>query len=194
MIREVDLTSYLPEFMQVYTEPVAALETENPEFAIVWKAVDRLLYNRFIATADEYGISRFEKMLDLHPANEDTLESRRIRVQSRWFNKIPYTLKVLLRKLTVLCGDTDFSFTHNFTEGYTLTLYTNLSLYGQVDELEYIIHSMLPCNIVVNSKNSILCRAEGTVFLGGGIGFVDKVAIDSVGVTVDFIEINRKKE
>ena len=42
MIREVDLVSYLPEFMQSYTEPVAALEGENPEFDIMWKAVDRV--------------------------------------------------------------------------------------------------------------------------------------------------------
>ena len=107
MIREVDLVSYLPEFMQSYTEPVAALEGENPEFDIMWKAVDRVLCNRFIATADEYGISRFEKMLGIHPANEDTLESRRSRVHSKWFNRIPYTWKTLLQKLIVLCSDTD---------------------------------------------------------------------------------------
>ena len=56
MIRDVDLVSYLPPFMQTYKEPVAALEAENPEFQIIWKATDRVLYNRFISTADEYGI------------------------------------------------------------------------------------------------------------------------------------------
>lgn len=177
MIREVDLVSYLPEFMQSYTEPVAALEAENPEFAIMWKAVDRVLCNRFIATADEYGISRFEKLLGIHPANEDTLESRRSRVQSKWFNKIPYTLKVLLQKLTVLCNDTDFDLTHNFSEGYTLTLYTNLELYGQVEELENIINSMIPCNIVIDSQNSIPCNAQGTVLFGGGLVFINGFTI-----------------
>lgn len=34
MIREVDLVSYLPPFMQSYKEPVAALEAENPEFSL----------------------------------------------------------------------------------------------------------------------------------------------------------------
>ena len=58
MIREVDLVSYLPPFMQTYKEPVAALEAENPEFQIGWKATDKVLKNRFISTADEYGISR----------------------------------------------------------------------------------------------------------------------------------------
>lgn len=177
MIREVDLVSYLPEFMQSYTEPVKALEGENPEFSIMWKAVDRVLCNRFIATADEYGISRFEKMLGIHPANEDTLESRRSRVSSKWFNKIPYTWKVLLQKLTVLCNDTDFILTHNFTEGYTLTVLTNLELYGQVEELENIINSMIPCNIVIDSLNSIPCNIKGTVLFGGGLVFVNGFTI-----------------
>ena len=58
MIREVDLVSYLPPFMQSYKEPVAALEAENPEFSLMWSATDRCLRNRFISTADEYGISQ----------------------------------------------------------------------------------------------------------------------------------------
>ena len=48
MIREVDLVSYLPPFMQTYKEPVAALEAENPEIQIVWKATDKVMKNRFI--------------------------------------------------------------------------------------------------------------------------------------------------
>jgi hypothetical protein len=48
MIREVDLVSYLPPFMQSYKEPVAALEAENPEFSLMWSATDRCLRNRFI--------------------------------------------------------------------------------------------------------------------------------------------------
>lgn len=184
MIREVDLSSYLPPFMQNYKESVAALETENPEFFIVWKATDRVLYNHFIATADEYGISRFEKLLNIYPSSEDTLESRRSRVQSKWFNTIPYTMKVLLQKLVILCGDTSFSLTNNFTEGYTVTIDTDLELFGQVEELEYIINTMIPSNIVVISKNSIPCDSQATVLFGGGICFTNEFTI-----TNDFKEV-----
>ena len=103
MIREVDLASYLPGFMQSYKEPAAALEAENPEFAVIWDATNKVLYNHFISTADEYGISRFETILGIYPSEEDTVESRRSRIQSKWFDKIPYTWRVLLQKLTVLC-------------------------------------------------------------------------------------------
>ena len=169
MIREVDLVSYLPPFMQSYKEPVAALEAENPEFSLMWSATDRCLRNRFISTADEYGISRFEKMLKIYPTADDTLESRRSRVQSKWFNTIPYTWKVLLQKLLVLYGDSDFEVTGDFKTGYTLYIDTDLELYGQVEELENIINTMIPENLVVVSKNSIPCNIKGAVLFGGGI-------------------------
>lgn len=183
MIREVDLVSYLPPFMQNYKETVAALDAENPEFLVIWKATDKVLYNHFISTADEYGLSRFEKLLGIFPTSEDTLESRRSRVQSKWFNTIPYTLTVLLQKLTVLCGDTSFVFTNNFKDGYTITLITDLELYGQVEELEYIINTMMPENIDVDSRNNIPCRAEGSALFGGGICYIKTFTI-----TNDFIE------
>lgn len=177
MIREVDLVSYLPPFMQSYKEPVAALEAENPEFSLMWSATDRCLRNRFISTADEYGISRFEKMLKIHPTTDDTLESRRSRVQSKWFNTIPYTWKVLLQKLLVLCGDSDFEVTGDFKTGYTLYIDTDLELYGQVEELENIINTMIPENLVVVSKNSIPCNIKGAVLFGGGICFINEFII-----------------
>lgn len=183
MIREVDLLMYLPLFMQSYREPVEALKAENPEFMLIWNATDRVLYNRFIATADEYGISRFERMLKISPVAEDTLESRRARVQSRWFNTIPYTWRVLLQKMIVLCSDTHFVMTGDFETGYTLTLATNLELFGQVEELENMIKTMIPENIVVDSMNSIPCEAAGSALTIGGTVF-----INGFEITGDFRE------
>ena len=173
MIREVDLVSYLPPYLQEYNqETVAALKAENPEFRLVWEAANRTLYNEFIATADEYGISRFEKILNILPSKEDTLESRRARVQSRWFTEIPYTMKTLISKLIALCGDTDFEITKDFLY-YKITIETNLELFGQVEELEHIIETMIPCNMVVDSVNKIPCDAEGVGYWGGGICAVE---------------------
>ena len=91
MTREIDLVSYLPPFLAEFKEIAVTLEAENPEFVLVWNAAERVLKNEFIETADEYGISRFEKLLHIFPSTEDTLESRRARVQIRWFSSIPYT-------------------------------------------------------------------------------------------------------
>ena len=169
MIRDVDLVSYLPPFMQSYSELVAALDAEVPEFQIIWQAADRVLKNRFISTADEYGISRFEKLLSIFPSKDDTLESRRARLQSRWFNKLPYTLRILMEKLTALCSDTDFTLTHNFAVGYTLTLETHFELYGQVEELKRLVNTLVPVNIAVEVENRNSYMVSGGIDIGGGL-------------------------
>lgn len=168
MIREVDLVDYyLPPFMQKYKEPVAALKAEEPEFQLIWKAADRLLYNHFISTADEYGISRFEKLLGIFPSSEDTLESRRERVQSRWFKSIPYTLKTLINKLVTLCGDRDFTIKADFSESYTMILNVSLSIFGQVDELNEVLSYMIPQNIVVKVNNTLNYEQSASIFEAG---------------------------
>lgn len=169
MIREVDFVDYyLPPFMQSYKEPVEALKAEEPEFSLIWNATDKILYNKFISTADEYGISRYEKLLKIYPSAEDTLESRRARVQSRWFKTIPYTMKVLIDKLVNLCGDSDFFIVADFSESYTMVLNVSLSLYGQVDELNDIISYVVPQNIIVNVNNTLNYEQVAILFTAGG--------------------------
>ena len=168
MIREVNLQSYLPLFMREYQEIAATLDAENPEFRLIWNATDRVLYNEFIATADEYGISRFEKILGILPYKEDTLESRRSRVLTRWFNEIPYTMKVLIARLISICGDNNFTVTPDF-EHYTLILNVELEMFGQVDELERLLDTMMPCNMIVISTNEISHEINGSAFLGAGL-------------------------
>lgn len=45
-------------------------------------------------------------------------------------------------------------------------------MFGQVDELDYIIESMIPCNMIVISRNKIPCKASGFALFSGGICFV----------------------
>lgn len=175
-MKTVDLVSYLPPFMAEFKEISVTLEAENPEFVLVWNAAEQVLRNEFIETADEYGISRFEKILNILPSKEDTLESRRSRIQARWFNTVPYTMKALISKLIALCGDSDFEIIKEY-DVYKITILTNLELFGQVEELEHIIDNMIPCNMLVISNNEIPCGATGFAFIAGGVCSVEKFFI-----------------
>lgn len=183
MIREVDLVSYLPPYLPEYKEMAVTLEAENPEFILVWNAANKVLKNMFIETADEYGISRFEKMLNILPSVEDTIESRRSRVQARWFNMIPYTLKAFIAKLAAVCGDSDFVITKDYLY-YTIQIDTNLELFGQVEELERMITGTVPCNMVIKLQNKIQCSASGRLCVAGGVCYVEEFLI-----TNDFHEV-----
>lgn len=170
--RIVNLVSYLPHFLAEYKEINITLTAENPEFQITWDAAKKVLYNEFIETADEYGISRFENLLKILPSKEDTLESRRSRVRVRWFSFLPYTWRVFIKKLITLCGENNFTATKKF-EFYQIDLEVNLELFGQVDELEHLIETVIPCNMIVTANNKILCPANGVAFVAGGVSTID---------------------
>lgn len=174
MSGKVDLVSYLPPYLQNYREQVTALAAENPEFLIVWDAVNSILYNHFIGTADEYGISRYEKLLGIRPSEDDNLESRRSRVQVQWVNLMPYTMRTFFQKMNVLCGETPYVVSGDFHESYKLSVITHLENKGQVDELNNLFQEILPMNIVVDSKNEIPVITEtGSIFGGQMVTHVD---------------------
>ena len=167
MSRNVDLVAYLPPYLQVYKEQVAALAAEDPEFLLVWDAADSILYNHFISTADEYGISRYENLLGITPDVDDNLESRRSRVQVQWVNLMPYTIRTFLQKMKVLCGNTSFVVSGKFTDSYLLTVVTHLENVGQVEELNNLFQGILPLNIVVDSQNTIPVETSTGSFFAG---------------------------
>lgn len=169
MIREVDLTSYLPLFMQEYVEPVATLDAENPEFHLVWAATDWVQRNRFVETADEYGISRFEKIIGIVPSEQDTLESRRMRVRNKWLNHTPYTIQILTERLMALCGSDGFSLNYNFEQNYTLKIETGLAAEGLMREINEIINTFVPCNVNVDYNNQLSFEITGDTYIASGI-------------------------
>lgn len=166
MIRETDLISYLPPYLKEFKEIVSTLSAENPEFLLIWNACDRVLYNHFIYTADAIGIEKYEKLLNIYPIADDTLENRRTRVAIQWAKLLPYTMKMFLQKLNMLCGEGSYIVSNNFSTGYTLNIVTYLENYGQTEELNRLLQEMIPCNININSTNSILCSASTTAKFG----------------------------
>ncbi len=174
-MNKIDLAAYLPPFMSEYKELVTELDIAGKELQDIRTAADGILQNEYIETADTDGLSRFEKILNILPAAADTLESRRSRVSSRWFDTTVYTFHALWLKLKNLCGDNNFTLAEN-KDNYTVEIAVDLEQYGQVDELNKIIDSMIPCNMVVVSENEIPCKASRAAF-NSGISFVEMICI-----------------
>ncbi len=159
MIREVDLVSYLPPFVAEYKETNLTLTAENPEFVLVWEAADRALKNEFIATADEYGIGRFERLLHILPSVSDTLEIRRARVQTKWFTALPYTWRMFMQKMEGICGPGCLA---SYTEKgcYMIRLEACIGLQWQIESLIDVAEGMLPCNMGMHIKNVLYLDME----------------------------------
>ena len=170
MIRDVNLIEHLPLFIQQFREIKSIMDAENPEFQLVIDESEKIKNNQFIETSDLVGISKFEKLLNIVPLADDTLESRISRIMTRWNDVVPYTYKALVQKLVQLCDGLNFTINRNFNE-YKMEIITHLELSGQVDELQYLLGYMIPVNLELTSKNDIYCDSYGKQNIGMGMAF-----------------------
>lgn len=166
MIREVNLLSFLPEFVQEYREIKHIMNSEQPEIQKLEDETEIIKNNQFILSCDIDGIARFENLLGITPKPDDTLDARKSRVITRWNDSIPYTYKGLKEKLNVMCGEGNYLLIPSFNE-YGLEIVVSLPLSGQADELDYMLSYMIPANIVVTSRNKMVRTMTGTVHGGG---------------------------
>lgn len=170
MIRDVNLIAHLPLFIQKFREIQQIMNAENPEFQLVIDESEKIKNNQFIETSDLVGISKFERLLNIMPLADDTLESRISRIMSRWNDVVPYTYKALIQKLIQLCDGLNFTINRNFNE-YKMEIITHLELSGQVDELQYLLGYIIPVNLELTSKNEIYCDSYGQQNIGMGMAF-----------------------
>lgn len=161
MIREVNLLGYLPPYIQEYKEIQKIMQAENPELQTLCDTSETMKDNQFITTCDETGISFFEKLLGITASSEDTLESRIQRVLVKWNDQIPYTYRVLIQKLTTLCGVGSFTITPDWNN-YSVTIQTALTLYGAVKELDNLLDYIMPANLVVTVGNDVIRKSSAT--------------------------------
>ena len=137
-----------PPIMQELKEFQKIAEIEDSLFEQLKQEIESIVNEQFISTATEKGIARREKMLKVVPFADDTLETRRFRVQSVWNDKLPYTYRVLLERLDSLCGPDGYVIELNAGE-YSLNIKIELTKKRMFDEVVKITRQMVPANIFV---------------------------------------------
>lgn len=161
MAKEVDLLSYWMPVLRQIKEFKEIAKAEEPELRYLLEACDRTLSNFFITTADEYGISRFERMMGIFPDEGEDLETRRFNVLVKWADKAPYTDGELYNRLLSLCGEGNFSIIEHYDD-YWIEIITYLGVRGAFDAVIKFLQEMLPCNLVLKISNILAESSEST--------------------------------
>lgn len=149
MIREVDLISYLPEYMQTYKEIREALLAQQPEIQKLEDTTENIQNNQFILYANEQGIERFEALLGVKAVDDDSLENRKFRVLSLWNNYIPYTTQVLHGKLETICGKDGYKL-KVINEQYKVVVRVALKSKKNFKMVEEMLNIVLPANMIID--------------------------------------------
>ncbi len=144
------LIDYLPPVLREIEEFKAINSAIQPEIERAWAELGRLMNNQFLTTADENGMSRWEKELHILPKDTDTPEARKTRIKAMWNRKLPYSFGWLRNWLSGLCGTEGHS---ESVSDYIIDVQLDYNALPQANELAREILEMLG---IVRPANMLL--------------------------------------
>lgn len=166
MAKEVNLLSYWMPILRNLKEFREIAKAEEPEIRALLQAMEQVLANMFIETADEDGIARFEKLLNIYPDKEADLANRRFTILSRWNNIGIYTNKTLYELLVMLCGEGNFKIIDHYKD-YALEIITYLNVKDAFETVYSVVSEILPCNLVLELRNMVEEIVNPNLYIGG---------------------------
>lgn len=143
-----NLLDYEPPYMQDYLEIREICEAEQPEVELVWGGLESAFLDMFIDSLDEYGCSRWEKILKVTPFPSDTLVDRRFRIKTLINSQLPYTYTHVYDVLTNICGEGKFTMNLNHAQ-YTLSILVELTAKRQLDVVVEKLKLIIPANLIL---------------------------------------------
>ena len=146
---KLDLIDYVTDYLKDFKEIQEIMRTETVELQSLWEKQEQLTEESFITSCSVDGISRYERMLQITPLANDTLETRKIRVLSKWNTAVPYNFAYLEKQLSILCGENGYRIEVDFS-GQEVTVKVELTSKNMVDPVRSMLEEVLPCNLIRN--------------------------------------------
>ena len=122
---------------------------ENPEFNKLGEYIRRVLQDSFIHDSTEYGVKRWEKMLNIVPEKTDSLEDRKIRILTQLNLQLPYTWRTLQQMIASFVGDGNYEM--NYINDYSkLIIKIKVDSDSQYTTVLNLLKNVVPQNVVID--------------------------------------------
>lgn len=145
-----NLIDYLPEFLREIREYKAILtDAVQPEIVELFDNLERVLNNQFIETSDEYGVSRWEKMLGISPKPTYSLDDRKFGILTKMNEQLPYTTRSMEKRLESLCGKGNYKVDVD-ANNFTLNVGVALTAQNSYKDVYAMLEKVVPANMVIN--------------------------------------------
>lgn len=149
-LTEKSVGTFFPDLYEGVAETDQIITTEDKLFDNVLIELNKFENNSFILTADSTGLLYYEKLLGIvSDPNSESLSYRRDRVLSRISTAPPFTYNFLIKHLTNIIGEGNFSLDMNPAQ-YLLTVRIKLPAREFFPESEKFLKSVCPANIVID--------------------------------------------
>ena len=159
-------TIELPEHLQNMTEFRLLDEVSDKMFSDYDSEIEARHDDLLITTATEEGITRRERILGILPDPDSSLEARRATVLFWWYNRMPYTRRVLESKVAALCGTGNYTFEYDPAEEVLHVGVTASLGWDVVETVRSLLDKLVMLNVILDVKAVAVELLEAGVFIG----------------------------
>lgn len=142
------LIEYIPTVLKEIRQYQALTYGEQPEVFNLFAEIETALDNQFILTSTEYGVERWEKILQIIPKATYTLDERKFTILSRLAEELPFTYRMLQQILTELCGVGGFQMEVHHAL-YELVVAVELTAVNNFNDVQTMLKRIVPANIKI---------------------------------------------
>ncbi len=140
-----DIKQYWTSVVKGIGEFQQIAEAENPEFNELTGCLTRLLNDSFVKDATEYGVKRWESILNIIPNPGETLDDRKVKILGLLNMTLPYTYKMLDGVVASILDEYTM-----YIREYTLTLDTVFKSDNEYRDINLLFEQVVPKNLMIN--------------------------------------------
>jgi hypothetical protein len=133
-----ELISIIPDIREIY----AINDTQSEELD---HALLELENNIFLTTMNESKVKRWEAILNITPLDYESLEDRRFRIRSRVMERLPYSFRIIRKKLQTLSPEGISVVVESEKENVIVRV--ALESKTMMNDVSYMLDMMLPLNM-----------------------------------------------
>ncbi len=146
MSNKPSILDWMDDILKEYTEYEEIAAAIDPEFVKLHEYIDQWNKNIYPKEANEDGIAKFEELLNITPAQTDTLEERRYRVIAKLNAKLPYSEIQLRRILGGVLGYDGFTLE---VKDLVLTISLAEASNTKLNIIVELLREIVPMNILL---------------------------------------------
>ena len=158
----------IPVFMRQFAEMRAIMNETDKQADAIEKYTKKVFNGAFIDLCDEDGIERYENIMGIKSDKSESLELRRERIKSKWYQDIPYTYRYIIHKISTYCK-TDID--KYDSEHYQLNISTYAEIKGMNEDIDALLENKLPLNIQYLHINKLPVSDSLNETVGGCVSF-----------------------
>jgi len=143
------LIGYVPTVLKEVKEYQALTYGEQAEIFKLFDEIQTALNNQFVITSTEYGVERWENILNIVPKATYTLDERKFTILSRLAEELPFSYRMLAQILNKLCGENGYWMGVNH-DLYELTVKVALIAKNNYNDVETLLNRVVPANLIIN--------------------------------------------